>query len=57
MVLLLDSGLRGLKFVGLIEDVRMALDKEVDVFDATHIIPNSKISSEISKSGVAIYEE
>ena len=28
--LLLDSGLRGLKFVGLIEDVRLALDKEVD---------------------------
>ena len=31
--LLLDSGLRGLQFVGLIEDVRAALDKEVDVFD------------------------
>lgn len=34
--LLLDSRLRGLKFVGLIEDVRSALDKEVDVFDETH---------------------
>ena len=55
--LLLDSGLRGLKFVGLIEDVRSALDKEVDVFDETHIIPNSKISSEISKDGVVIYEK
>ena len=55
--LLLDSGLRGLKFVGLIEDVRLALDKEVDVFDETHIIPNSKISSEISKDGVVIYEK
>ena len=54
--LLLDSGLRGLKFVGLIEDVRSALDKEVDVFDKTHIIHNSKISSEISKDGVVIYE-
>ena len=54
--LLLDSGLRGLKFVGLIEDVRLALDKEVDVFDETHIIPNSKIDSEISKDGVVIYE-
>ena len=54
--LLLDSGLRGLKFVGLIEDVRSALDKEVDVFDKTHIIPNSKISSEIYKDGVVIYE-
>ena len=55
--LLLDSGLRGLKFIGLIEDVRSALDKEVDVFDETHIIPNSKISSEISKDGVVIYEK
>ena len=55
--LLLDSGLRGLKFVGLIEDVRSALDKEVDVFDKTHILPDSKIFSEISKDGVVIYEE
>ena len=55
--MLLDSGLRGLRFVGLIEDIRYALGKEVDVFDVTHIIPNSKISSEINKDGVIIYEE
>lgn len=55
--LLLDSGLRGLKFIGLIEDVRLALDKEVDVFDKTHIVPNSKLFSEISRDGVVIYEE
>lgn len=55
--LLLDSGLRGLKFVGLMEDVRSALDKDVDVFDTAHIVPNSRISSEISKDGVVIYEE
>lgn len=53
--LLLDSRLRGLKFVGLIEDVRSALDKEVDVFDETHIIPGSKISSEIQKDGIVIF--
>ena len=55
--LLLDSGLKGLQFVGLIEDVRSALDKEVDVFDETHIIPDSRIFSEISKDGVVIYEK
>ena len=55
--LFLDSGLRGLKFVGLVEDVRMALDKEVDVFDKSHIIPHSRISTEISNDGVVIYEE
>lgn len=54
--LLLNSGLKGLQFVGLIEAVRAALDKDVDVFDETHIIPNSKISSEIHKDGVVIYE-
>ena len=53
--LLLDSRLRGLKFVGLIEDVRSVLDKEVDVFDETHIIPGSKISSEIQKDGIVIF--
>lgn len=55
--LLLDSGLKGLKFVGLIEDVRTALDKDVDVFDKTHIIQGSRIFSEISKDGVVIYEK
>lgn len=55
--LLIDSGLRGLKFIGLIEDVCLALDKEVDIFDETHIIPNSKIYSEILKDGVVIYEK
>ena len=55
--LLLGSGLRGLKFVGLIEEVRTALDKEVDVFDQTHIMPYSKIFSEISRDGVVIYEK
>lgn len=55
--MLLDSGLRGLKFVGWIEDVRSALDKEVDVFDATHIVEGSRISSEIAKDGVIIYKK
>ncbi len=55
--LLLDSGLKGLKFVGLIEDIHTALDKDVDVFDVTHIIPDSIIYNEINKDGVTIYEE
>lgn len=54
--LLVDSGLRGLRFVGMIEDIRQALNKDVDVFDITHITPNSKIYSEINKDGVTIYE-
>lgn len=55
--LLLDSGLKGLGFVGLIEDIRVSLNKQVDVFDYTHIIPDSRISGEINKDGIVIYEK
>ena len=55
--LLVDSGLRGLKFLGLSEAIREALDKEVDVFDMTHIEPNSLIEREIQSTGVLLYEE
>ena len=55
--LLLDSGLKGLSFVGLIEAIRAALDKDVDIMDITHIIPDSYIYNEISRDGVTIYEE
>ena len=54
--LLLDSGLRGLKIVGLVEDIHTALDKDVDVFDVTHIIKDSTIYNEINRDGVTIYE-
>ena len=55
--LLLDSGLKGLGFVGLIEAIRMALDKDVDIMDITHIVPDSYIYNEINRDGVTIYEK
>lgn len=55
--LLVDSGLKGLKFVGLIEDIRRATEKEVDVLDVSHIEKNSRIDHEINTEGVVIYEE
>ncbi len=55
--LLVDSGLKGLKFVGLAEEVRNALDKEIDIFDISHIEPDSRIKAEIQKTGVLIYEQ
>lgn len=55
--LLVDSGLHGLKFLGLSEAIREALDKEVDVFDTTHIEPHSLIEHEIQNTGVLLYEE
>jgi len=59
--MLVDSGLRGMKFCGLMEDVRCALaetrlgDRELDMFDVRHIISGSPIEYEISKTGVCIY--
>lgn len=55
--LLVDSGLRGLRFVGLSEDIREALDKDIDVFDVTHIEPKSRIEDEIRSTGVIVYEK
>ena len=54
--LLVDSGLRGLRFVSLCEDICKALGREVDLFDVTHIETDSKIDKEISATGVVIYE-
>lgn len=51
-----DSGLRGLAFFGLLEDVVTSLDKQVDLLDASEIIPESRIDQEIKKNGVVIYE-
>lgn len=55
--LLVDSGLRGLGFVGLIEAVRGALGgKEIDMFDVSHVEKGSCIDEEIAQTGVEIYE-
>ncbi len=55
--LLVDSSLRGLRFVGLLEDVRSTVDKDVDLLDVTHVEANSEIDDEIRKTGVLLYEE
>ncbi len=54
--LLVDSDLRGLRFVGFMEEVRQTLSLPVDVFDVTHIDKNSRIEDEIRRTGVTIYE-
>ena len=54
--LMVDSGLKGLRFVGLIEDIKESLcGKDVDVFDITHIDSGSLIDREIRNTGVEIY--
>jgi predicted nucleotidyltransferase len=54
--LLVDSGLRGLDFVGLIELIREALDdREVDVIDVGYVEAGSRIMDEINNTGIVIY--
>ena len=55
--LLVDSGLRGLRFIGFLGDIQNAVGKDVDLFDVTHIIPNSLIDHEIQQTGVVLYEK
>lgn len=53
--ILVDSGLRGLAFFGLLEDVVTSLGKEVDLLDVSQLASDSPISEEIQRSGVVIY--
>jgi predicted nucleotidyltransferase len=53
--ILVDSGLRGLAFVGLMGHVRDALQKEVDLLDVFYVQPGSRVDKEIRETGVQIY--
>lgn len=53
--LLVDSGLRGMAFYGLLEGVVSALTVPVDLIDVTQIEKDSAIDREIHKSGVQIF--
>lgn len=55
--LLVDCGLKGLHFIGFLDEVQKAVGKEVDLFDVTHIEPGSPIDQEIQATGVTVYAE
>jgi predicted nucleotidyltransferase len=55
--LCVDSGLHGLDFMVLVDEVSERLDKQVDMFDLTHIKKSSRIEQEINVTGVVIYEK
>ena len=55
--ILVDSGLRGLDFVGLVEFVREALQKNIEMFDVYYVKKGSKVDREIAETGVPIYGE
>ncbi len=48
--------LMGFKLYSLITKIEEAFNKEVDAFEKTEIIENSKIDKEIKKTGVVVYE-
>jgi hypothetical protein len=55
--ILVDSGLIGLDFFGLLEDVCVNLTKQVDLIDTQDVIKGGKVDLEITKTGVIIYEQ
>lgn len=50
-----DSGLTGMRFYGLLEDVCNAVGCPVDMIDVRDIETGTPIYNEIQKSGVKIY--
>lgn len=54
--IMVDSGLKGLSFFGLLNDVCESFDCDVDLIDVQDIIPNSRVQKEIDRTGVVIYE-
>lgn len=53
--LLINTEEKGLKFFGLVEDLRTSLKKRVDVLDHKQIINNFELTNEILKDGIKIY--
>ena len=53
--LLISANVKGLKFFGLVEEIRTALQKKVDVLDMNQLKDNIELTEEIFKDGIKIY--
>lgn len=53
--LLISADIKGLKFFGLVEEIRTALHKKVDALDLNQLKDNFELVNEILKDGVKIY--
>lgn len=51
------GSLMGFKLLELIYNIEKTFNKEVDVFEKTEIIENSRIDNEIKETGVVVYEK
>lgn len=55
--ILAETGLKGIKFYGLLEALTEALDKDVDLIDIRDVSDNKPLLDEIRKTGVLLYEQ
>lgn len=53
--LLISTTVKGLKYFGMIEEIRTALCKRVDVLDMNQLKHNIELTEEILKDGIKIY--
>ena len=53
--LLISANIKGLKFYGLVEELRTVHHKKVDVLDMNQLKENLELTEEILKDGVKIY--
>ena len=53
--LLISANIKGLKFYGLVEEIRNVLHKKVDVLDINQLKDNLELTQEILKEGIKIY--
>ena len=53
--LLISANVKGLKFYGLVEELRTTLKKKVDVLDINQLKDNLELTKEILSDGVKIY--
>ena len=53
--LLISSEVKGLKFYGMVEELRTTLRKRVEVLDMSQLKENPELMEEILKDGVKIY--
>jgi hypothetical protein len=54
-LLIYADNVKGLKFYGLVEEIRRVLHKNVDVLDINQLNDNLELTKEILKDGVKIY--
>ena len=53
--LLISTEIKGLKFYGLVEEIRNSLHKKVDVIEVAGLKDNVELLEEILKDGIKIY--